>query len=312
MTTLKARDAAHAAVGPFLREVAARIRTAATSARADVDIDDLEATITAVFDAYKPGTASSGLASVRAIVADYTARARVGVEHGYLNDVTANVFVFRLDSAQVDFDAALVEFTAQDALDAANAALAELIVEREAKIAELEDAVNAADLALVMALRPVVEVDLPGRIGDAHQVVLDLQVQRADAERAIPAQRRTAATVALEHATKAVAAAQEALDAATLAAVAAAGEQQRADKAAALVEARYQQAITTRDDHKHRHALEQRDRLRVLAGLPTIAREPEPAADNGDDEDRMVVLDPRVPNPNIDASQRAELAGIFT
>jgi hypothetical protein len=170
-------------------------------------------------------------------------------------------------------EGALADFGGHADLAAARDVLADAEREQAAGRAELEVAVNAADVEAVMRLRGHVEITLAAKVTTAAIAVHDLEAAEAQARAEWSTQRRDHAQTALDATQHDVEKARAALEAAEITAKLAAGRWYRVNSAAATAEQRHAEIVATRDELKRAAADSQAARLRRLAGL---APEPVP------------------------------------
>lgn len=176
-------------------------------------------------------------------------------------------------------DRALTPWPRQAELDEAEHEVETLTGRYQAGLTELEAAVVAADVDRVMALRPDVEVRWPAELAKARLRVLDLQLERVDAELIRPRNRVARADAQVADAEGAVADATTKLETARAALLQAHERHGDAVTAMSATEAR---ANSLRDERAQLAAAAEADgkrRLRRLAGLPDEPQaEPETVA----------------------------------
>ncbi|MGI8881051.1 MAG: hypothetical protein ACR2KJ_11215 [Jatrophihabitans sp.] len=171
---------------------------------------------------------------------------------------------------------ALVEFEGQSDLDLAASAAVKADATYDSVLAQLEKAVERADIDKVMRLRGEVEVTLPQKVAEARLRHLELQVGRAEAQRDSLEPRTEQAIRAQRVALKAIEAAKQALDQAverhTQQRVEVAQADDQVRRANAVLADREQQLEEMRATHK----AESSKRLRRLAGLAELSAESTP------------------------------------
>lgn len=281
MSTTKAKTSsptvedAVAAVDDYLADVAGRIMRETVPGVTRIDVADLDDVLRVVCDAFKAGSADAGIEAVHQILAQHCTEAAMLLARGVgIGEPQAQHGVMRLAQSHAAFNAAMTVFDRQPDLDTAEGLLAAAERELSDRVADLEAAVEAGDVDAVLALRSVVGVELPGRIGDITATVLDLEAERAELLTAVPVMRRArirgrAERIAADLAAgeRAVAKAQAGARNLGLATAAADG----AVHAAAVTR---DQAQAAANAHRAGHSQAQRQRLRQLAGLPALDDQP--------------------------------------
>lgn len=153
---------------------------AALNAELDKPIDEADFTApgAALTSAFEP----AGISVTEVLTAADEALAKSRRPRTYDDGLRRKTARTRLAPVGHLLDKLLFRFDGQAELDAAEQDHARLVEERADLLGQLEDAVNGADIGEVTRLRPLVEVDLPVKIGQAELRVADLRVARAEAE----------------------------------------------------------------------------------------------------------------------------------
>jgi hypothetical protein len=232
----------------------------------DIDHDAAARDLAAALDGHATSASIAGIVAAGNATIEYY---KLWTHRGAAD--AARMATLRLQNVYTAVDAALAPFDQADDLAAAEADLARIEAEAAQAMHDLEAAVTAVDVAKVMQLRGEVEVGYPGRIGEARQRLLRLQVAEAEAALAAAGTRlhRAEATVAEENAEVQRILAE--LEAART-------KQTTAEQAAAyargsrnaLTERRSTLAAQLRD-LSATHERDQQNRLRRIAGLPLNA-----------------------------------------
>jgi len=268
--TVAAAEDAHATAERAADDFLVAVRTAIKRLPDPHDLDGPAAALTEAL-------ARIGADAKPAITA---ASAAVGVYWRHTRAISLQVrrddAAAHLPAVAAALDAALVTFAGQGDLDAALAAVAQHNAEQAEVLADLEQAVAAADVEAVLRLRPRIEVELPAAMDAARLTVAELELERAECQRDRPRRRAEAAARAQETAQGEVEQAQAALEEATAAAQAAVQQRFLAEQVAAQVEQQTRELAAEVDQLRQANAQSLNERLRRLAGLPPEAPTTEP------------------------------------
>jgi hypothetical protein len=254
------------------RQAAADAFVAALGRYVDGELADLQQPTDRFVSALSGFTSDAAIASVlhaaAAMVERYWDTASRGDRGAAVAKAMAkpllDVVLRRLFDAQTPFDR-------QGELIAAEKVVDELEGRAEDARAALERAVEAGDIESVLSMRAEVEVTIPGRLAQAVEELLKLQLA-ADQAKLGPAR-----AVRESHAAKVSAAAKAKDDAVELLhrCVQELADAQTSAEITAGTEADVRASIARRtaelQGHRERHARSQQDRIRKLAGLTPAA-----------------------------------------
>ena len=229
---------------------------------------DLEAPVGALTAAWRGSVSEAAAASVLSAVVAIPSRYWANLSSGTGDPQIAKALSMALfQPLRSALFSALHPFDGQADLLAAEAAVVELEPAVEAAQGKLEDAVDAQDLAAVMALRVESEVTIPGQLAAARTRLLELQVAAAQhqLDRAAADHERIEARAVEARQARAAAAAELERRAAAVTAVEAdlANGKATRDGIQTVIDRR-ERAL---EEHRSAHEREQRDRIRQLAGL---------------------------------------------
>jgi hypothetical protein len=266
------------AVDSYIDAVAARIVAQTLPGVTGIDVSDLDEPLRATCDAFKPGSANNGIDRVHKILATHCAQIAMISSRGVgIGQTQSRMGVLQLADCHAAFNDSFITFDRQTALDIAESDLADARRDLADHVAQLEAAVEGGSFEAVMNLRPLVEVELPGRLGVAEGRVLDLRAERAKLSGVVPALRQTRVQARADRIAVDLAEAEAALAAATAAQAAVLPAQYAAADAARAAAITRSQAEAAARAHHDNHAQAQKQRLRQLAGLPPLQEAAEPS-----------------------------------
>lgn len=279
MTTVKAGASFDDELLVYVATLRERIIAFGDSIAGSIEIDDIDARLQAVDKAL----AGAAIGAARAVLDTLVQRLKTAKESsggGGNSSHVARAMSSQLLDVFAAVSAARADPAPRQAIEDAEAAVQRIEHEHADTLAALEDAVDAADVAAVMKLRPEVEVTLPSQLDTARLAVLDAQHAQHSAAAAASRVLSLKAKSNLDTAETKLRQAREALTAATTEHDTAATLHLLVEQAAGQVTSAVQEIDTERATLAATLEQDRRRRFRRLAGLADPA-DSTPAVEDG-------------------------------